>query len=87
VCRLNGTVMQDSTTADMIFDVATLISECSRGTTLLPGTLILTGTPQGVGFARKPPVFLKDGDDVEIEVSGVGVVRNRVKLERAAAKL
>ena len=56
---LNGETMQDSTTADMIFDVPTLISFLSEGTTLLPGTVILTGAPQGVGFARTPPVFLK----------------------------
>jgi 2-keto-4-pentenoate hydratase/2-oxohepta-3-ene-1,7-dioic acid hydratase in catechol pathway len=62
----------------MIFDVPTIIHECSRGTTLLPGTVILTGTPSGVGMSRTPPVFLKEGDVVEVEVTGIGVLRNRV---------
>lgn len=79
--RVNGRVMQDASTSDMIFSVATLIHEISRGTTILPGTLVLTGTPSGVGFARKPPVFLKDGDSVEIEVERIGTIRNRVRAE------
>ncbi|MFN0011116.1 MAG: fumarylacetoacetate hydrolase family protein [Phycisphaerales bacterium] len=79
--RLNGTVMQDETTADMIFDVPTLISELSRGTTLLAGTVILTGTPSGVGTARTPPVYLKSGDRVEVEIAGVGTVQNSVRTE------
>ena len=61
---LNGQAMQDWTTDDMIFDVRTLIEFLSGSTTLLPGTVILTGTPHGVGVARKPPVFLKAGDTV-----------------------
>ena len=69
----------------MIFDVATLIAECTRGTTLLPGTVILTGTPSGVGMARTPAVFLKAGDVVEVEISGPGVnlgtLSNRVAME------
>jgi 2-keto-4-pentenoate hydratase/2-oxohepta-3-ene-1,7-dioic acid hydratase in catechol pathway len=81
--RVNGVTMQDSSTADMIFDVATLIAEISRGTTLPAGTVILTGTPSGVGFARTPPVFLKEGDVVEVEVERIGVLRNTVALERA----
>jgi len=80
-CRVNGVVMQDASTSDMIFGVATLISELSRGTTLLPGTLILTGTPSGVGMARTPPVFLREGDVVEIEVERLGTIRNRVRME------
>ncbi len=80
VCRVNGAVMQDAPTSQMIFSVATLVSECSRGTTLLPGTVIMTGTPGGVGMARKPPVYLKAGDTVEIEISGLGTLRNRVRL-------
>ncbi len=76
--RLNGTLMQESSTSDMIFDVATLISELSRGTTLLPGTVILTGTPSGVGTARTPPVYLKHGDTVEVEIAGVGKVTSTV---------
>jgi 2-keto-4-pentenoate hydratase/2-oxohepta-3-ene-1,7-dioic acid hydratase in catechol pathway len=78
---LNGGVMQDANTNDMIFSVATLIHEISRGTTILPGTLILTGTPSGVGFTRVPPVFLKAGDTVEVIVDSVGAISNRVKCE------
>ncbi|MDT7041335.1 fumarylacetoacetate hydrolase family protein [Candidatus Nitronereus thalassa] len=79
---INGVVMQDSSTSDMIFDVPTLISFLSEGTTLLPGTVILTGTPQGVGFARNPPIFLKAGDEVEIEIEDIGVLRNPVQEEK-----
>lgn len=79
--KVNGQVMQDSTTADMIFDVPTLVSEVSRGITLLPGTVILTGTPPGVGMARNPQVFLNAGDRVEIEIERVGVLRNTVRFE------
>jgi 2-keto-4-pentenoate hydratase/2-oxohepta-3-ene-1,7-dioic acid hydratase in catechol pathway len=78
-CRVNGTTMQDDTTAGMIFPVAYLIAELSKGTTLLPGTVILTGTPGGVGMARKPPVWLRDGDTVEVEIDGLGVLRNPVR--------
>ena len=78
VCRLNGTVMQDESTARMIFPVATLIAELSRGTTLVPGTVILTGTPAGVGMARTPPVYLRAGDVVEVEIERIGVLRNPV---------
>jgi len=77
-CRLNGETMQDASTSDMIFSVATLIAELSRGTTLLAGTLILTGTPSGVGFGRSPQVFMKGGDTVEVEIGGIGVLRNPV---------
>ncbi len=79
--KVNGQVMQDSTTADMIFDVPTLIAELSRGITLLPGTVILTGTPPGVGMARNPQVFLNQGDLVEIEIERVGKLTNRVRFE------
>ena len=75
---LNGEVMQAGHTSDMIFPVARLIHLLSQDTTLLPGTLILTGTPAGVGFARKPPVFLADGDRIEIRISGIGVLANSV---------
>jgi 2-keto-4-pentenoate hydratase/2-oxohepta-3-ene-1,7-dioic acid hydratase in catechol pathway len=78
---LNGEVMQDWTTSDMIFDVPELISFLSSGMTLLPGTVILTGTPQGVGFARKPPVFLKAGDEVVVEIEKIGSLRNPVRGE------
>jgi len=80
--RVNGETMQDSNTSDLIFPVAELIAFLSQGTTLLPGTLILTGTPGGVGFARTPPVWLRDGDVVEVEVETIGVLRNRVAYER-----
>ena len=70
--------MQDGHTADMIFTVKALIAFLSQDTTLLPGTVILTGTPQGVGFARKPPVWLKDGDDVIIELEQIGRLQNPV---------
>lgn len=80
-CRVNGQTMQDDTTANMIFPVVRLISDLSQGTTLLPGTVILTGTPGGVGMARTPPVWLKDGDVVEVEIDGLGVLRNRVRFE------
>jgi len=78
---LNGKTMQDWTTSDMIFDVPTLISFLSQGTTLLPGTAILTGTPQGVGFARTPRVFLKAGDEVTIEIEHIGALTNPVQEE------
>jgi 2-keto-4-pentenoate hydratase/2-oxohepta-3-ene-1,7-dioic acid hydratase in catechol pathway len=64
--------MQSSTTADMIFPVRRIVSHLSHCFTLLPGTLILTGTPGGVGFMRKPPVFLRPGQVVEVEIEGIG---------------
>lgn len=76
--RLNGRVLQDATTNDLIFNVATLISLLSEACTLLPGDLLVTGTPAGVGFARKPPVFMKAGDVCEVEVEGVGTLVNPV---------
>ena len=79
-CELNGQVMQDANTADMIFPVAELISFLSTGTTLLPGTVILTGTPSGVGFTRKPPVYLMPGDTVNVILQGIGILSNSVKL-------
>ena len=79
--RLNGTVMQDSNTSDLIFSCRKLVSYLSECMTLLPGTVIMTGTPSGVGFARKPPVFLHPGDVVEIEIEGIGVLRNPVVAE------
>lgn len=80
-CRVNGATMQDDTTANMLFPIDVLIADLSRGATLPPGTLILTGTPSGVGMARKPPAWLRDGDTVEVEVGGLGVLRNRVRFE------
>jgi 2-keto-4-pentenoate hydratase/2-oxohepta-3-ene-1,7-dioic acid hydratase in catechol pathway len=74
---LNGEVVQESTTASMIFSVAKIISYCSKNFTLLPGTVIMTGTPEGVGFARKPPLFLKDGDVFEVRIGEIGSLFNR----------
>lgn len=79
--RLNGEVMQDASTATMIFSVRTIIAELSRGMTLLKGTVILTGTPAGVGAARTPPRFLKAGDVIEVTITGLGSLRNPVKHE------
>ena len=76
---LNGEPMQDATTADMIFPVAALVSYLSQQFTLSPGTLICTGTPSGVGFARDPRVFLQAGDVIEVEVEGIGRLRNPVR--------
>ena len=79
---LNGEVMQDWTTDDMIFDVATLIEFLSGSTRLVPGTVIMTGTPHGIGGARTPPVFLKEGDSVTIEVDKIGQLTNPVIEEK-----
>jgi 2-keto-4-pentenoate hydratase/2-oxohepta-3-ene-1,7-dioic acid hydratase in catechol pathway len=76
--RVNGVTKQDSHTSHMIFDIPTIISYLSKGMTLLPGDIIATGTPSGVGFARIPPEFLKPGDVVECEVEGIGLIRNEV---------
>jgi 2-keto-4-pentenoate hydratase/2-oxohepta-3-ene-1,7-dioic acid hydratase in catechol pathway len=76
--RLNGQTMQDSNTRQMIFPVWDVLSYLSRVFTLEPGDLVYTGTPPGVGFARKPPVFLKPGDVCEVEIDGLGVLRNPV---------
>ena len=81
---LNGRVMQDWNTDVMIFDVPTLISFLSGSTTLLPGTLILTGTPHGVGFAQQPPVFLQPGDHIQVEIDGLGSLVNPVIEETVA---
>jgi 2-keto-4-pentenoate hydratase/2-oxohepta-3-ene-1,7-dioic acid hydratase in catechol pathway len=81
-CRVNGETLQDSSTKEMIFSVAELISFVSRGITLDPGDVILTGTPVGVGFARKPPVLLHAGDVVEVEIEGIGVLANPVVAPR-----
>jgi len=78
-CRLNGEVLQESSTSEMVFSVAELISFISQGITLEPGDLIATGTPSGVGVARHSQVFLKDGDVVRVEVEGIGVLENTVR--------
>lgn len=84
--RLNGEVVQDASTDDMVFDVATLVAIISEAITLQPGDLIVTGTPSGVGMARKPPLFMKPGDVCEVEVEGLGVLVNAVEDEGAAVQ-
>lgn len=79
--RLNGSVVQESNTAQMIYDVATLVEKLSAVMTLEVGDLIVTGTPAGVGMARKPPLWMTAGDVVEVEVEGIGVLRNPVVAE------
>ncbi len=79
--RLNGEVMQDARTSRMMHSCRKLISYLSQQFTLLPGTVILTGTPEGVGFARTPPVFLQPGDRIEVELEGIGTLFNRVVAE------
>ncbi len=78
---LNGQIMQDHTTSDMIYDVPALIESLSSTMTLRPGAVILTGTPQGVGFARTPPVWMKAGDTVVVEIDGIGRLENPVMPE------
>lgn len=78
-CRLNGVTMQEGNTRDMLFPVAELIAYLSSGTTLLPGTVIMTGTPAGVGFVRNPPVWLSDGDIVEITIDPIGTLVNPIR--------
>lgn len=80
--RLNGTVMQSDTTASMLFPVAEIIADVTRAMTLEPGDLLVTGTPSGVGHARKPPVWMRPGDVCEVEIEGIGVLRNPVEDER-----
>ncbi|MGJ4904265.1 fumarylacetoacetate hydrolase family protein [Bradyrhizobium sp. HKCCYLS2058] len=82
--RLNGETVQRTTTDLLITDVPDLIVYCSEIMTLLPGDVIVTGTPGGVGFKRTPPLFMKPGDTVEVEISGIGVLRNPVAAEPAA---
>jgi acylpyruvate hydrolase len=79
--RLNGTTVQSSNTDELIFDVATLIASLSEAMTLETGDVIVTGTPGGIGFFRNPKLFMKDGDVCEIEIEGVGILRNPVKNE------
>jgi len=78
---LNGEVMQDSNTSDMFFDIPAIISNLSCSMTLLPGTVILTGTPEGVGFTRTPPVFLQGGDIITVSIENIGELSNPVKKE------
>jgi 2-keto-4-pentenoate hydratase/2-oxohepta-3-ene-1,7-dioic acid hydratase in catechol pathway len=83
-CDINGEVLQDWSTSDMIFDVPRLVEFLSGSTTLLPGTIILTGTPHGVGFARKPPRLLKPGDTVTVTIEKIGALSNPVVEEPGA---
>lgn len=82
--RVNGKTMQDSNTSEMIFSVADLVAFLSRSFTLYPGDVIATGTPVGVGAFRAPPVWLRDGDEVEIEIDGIGVLRNHCSVRPRA---
>ena len=76
--RLNGQVVQSASTDDLIFDVATTVSLLSVPITLDAGDVIVMGTPSGVGHARKPPLYMKDGDVCEVEVEGMGILRNPI---------
>jgi 2-keto-4-pentenoate hydratase/2-oxohepta-3-ene-1,7-dioic acid hydratase in catechol pathway len=79
--RLNGNTMQESNTHDLIFNVPKLVSYVSHNKTLRPGDIIMTGTPEGVGVARTPQVFLKPGNTIEVEIDNIGVLRNPVRAE------
>jgi 2-keto-4-pentenoate hydratase/2-oxohepta-3-ene-1,7-dioic acid hydratase in catechol pathway len=81
ICRVNGVEKQNASYKQMYFKIPRIIAELSRGLTLEPGDIIATGTPSGVGFARKPPEFLKHGDVVETEITGLGVMRNTIRSE------
>jgi 2-keto-4-pentenoate hydratase/2-oxohepta-3-ene-1,7-dioic acid hydratase in catechol pathway len=83
-CRVNGETRQNATTADLIFDIPALIETISKSVTLCPGDVIATGTPEGVGIGFNPPRFLSEGDVVEVEIEGIGILRNVVR--RAAMK-
>jgi 2-keto-4-pentenoate hydratase/2-oxohepta-3-ene-1,7-dioic acid hydratase in catechol pathway len=85
VSRLNGEIMQESNTSDMIFDVSTLVAILSEAMTLEPGDVIATGTPAGVGYARSPPVFMRPGDRIEVEIEQIGRLVNTVA-PRAASR-
>jgi 2-keto-4-pentenoate hydratase/2-oxohepta-3-ene-1,7-dioic acid hydratase in catechol pathway len=80
--RLNGELLQDGNTSDLIFNVRQLVAHASNVFTLEPGDLILTGTPEGVGLYRDPPISMQDGDVVEVEIEGIGVLRNPFAAER-----
>jgi 2,4-diketo-3-deoxy-L-fuconate hydrolase len=78
VTSVNGEIMQDGSTADMIFSVGEILAYLSETMTLYPGDLVVTGTPHGVGYARKPPRFLQPGDEVKVEIERVGSVRTPI---------
>ncbi|NLA40490.1 MAG: fumarylacetoacetate hydrolase family protein [Smithella sp.] len=75
---LNGRTVQESHTSEMIFDIPSIVSNLSHSMTLFPGTVILTGTPEGVGFTRRPPLFLQPGDEIRVEIEKIGTLSNRV---------
>ena len=79
VTRLNGKVMQSAPVSDLIFSMAETIAYFSKWYTFQPGDILLSGTPAGVGVGRKPPIFMKSGDVIEIDISGIGVLRNVLK--------
>jgi len=81
--RLNGQVLQDANTSELIFKIPELVAYLSSFTEIAPGDLIATGTPSGVGFVRNPPIFMKAGDVVEVDIEGIGVLRNRMEPEPA----
>jgi 2-keto-4-pentenoate hydratase/2-oxohepta-3-ene-1,7-dioic acid hydratase in catechol pathway len=81
--RLNGTVMQSDNTDNMMFPVAETLVDITQGMTLEPGDLLVTGTPSGVGHARKPPAWMRNGDVCEVEIEGVGLLRNPIVDEKA----
>ena len=81
ICRVNGVEKQNGTYAQMYFKIPRIIAELSRGLTLEAGDIIASGTPPGVGFSRKPPEFLKPGDVMESEVTGIGIIRNQIRTE------
>lgn len=82
--RVNGQVMQHASLADLIFDIPTIVAYVSRFTPLAPGDVIATGTPGGVGDRREPPLYMKEGDVAEVEITGLGVLRNRIGTDRSA---
>ncbi|WP_342132206.1 fumarylacetoacetate hydrolase family protein [Hydrogenophaga sp. OTU3427] len=83
--RVNGQVMQHASLGDLIFDIPTIVAYVSRFTPLSPGDVIATGTPGGVGDRREPPLYMKDGDVVEVEITGLGVLRNTIGTDHGAA--
>lgn len=83
--RVNGEVMQRASVADLIFDIPTIVAYVSRFTPLSPGDVIATGTPGGVGDRREPPLYMKHGDTVEVEITGLGVLRNRIGTDHSVA--
>jgi len=75
---LNGRIVQSSNTSQMIFNIQEIVSNLSKSMTLLPGTIILTGTPEGIGFSRQPPLYLKEGDVISVQIEKIGILTNKV---------